>query len=372
MYFVQKELSNLSLDELIKELNPEKISFNLRWSEDIAYQKTVADLIVAHPLFEQLKDPLWSQQLALAYCEFGDYKKGGEFANRALALLENISDQFTKDVIAAKCHLILGIQYREPENKDKSLLLHKIGIAKCEDFKQEDSKLNLGLYSAIKAHHLRNMALTYLSAKQHKEAIACFDECYEVAKQSKRLEDYLLPIITYQGLSRVLLAEIQKNDSLLKEGLGFLKVAEEKYHAHPDVSTMMKSCEDYGSFAVHSAKAYLLNKNYDDAIRMYNVGYKIREHLTGQHRNRVADVFIGLARANQGLRKYWVAEELFNEAMNEQQGLPARDYKKEAEINEYIANLHKIINVSNPVRQFAQAKGVKTENVVATKNQFTI
>ena len=138
----KKLLENLSLEELDTELNPEKISTDLRWSEDIDYQKAVAiridTLLIEKPsLLESISTENLYQKMGWAFIEGSDCKKAKNYFERSLSEIAKIDDRTQKNILSARCHLGLGCVAREHDKNLVKATEHFVEASIfCEKFKE--------------------------------------------------------------------------------------------------------------------------------------------------------------------------------------------------------------------------------------------
>jgi len=287
------------------------------------------------------------QKIGTAYCENGEYDKAVKYFQKSLAQVDNVANEAKRGEISAKCHLGIGVATREPLANEKSLEELSKAIKHCEQFK----KANFAAYCWVKANIYRNEGLTYLASKNFMLALAAFSQSKETAMQSKELADFIIPVTTYQGLALVLQGEVDKDLQNIEKGLQFLLDADERYSALPEPEKLADGCEDYGSFECHLAKACLLAKDYLSALTHYNVAYEMRKGLLGQHRNRLADVLVGMGRCYQGKGKLAEAQKHFTDAKDIYNALPKPEKTKALEAEKYLSEVNDKL-VRNQFRRF--------------------
>ena len=335
-------LDSLAFTQLIEQLNPDSLFYNLRWLTDIRYQHAVAQSIVkqlehGQAISSNLQSAGLYQKLGATFIQMGEFSKATDYYGQCQAIL--ISDETIPSNIrlemTIQCEIGLSIALREQYRATRapeaiSKLAHAMTL--CDQL----AGVNHVLAVQIKANALREWGLIYLINGEYKEAQAKFEQASTLCNDpAYDLKIFQLPIENYVALCSFKLN--RQEDAMAK-----FKAVNESYLALSNaiqVTDPNYACQDYGSHVVHFGMLCVEALDFARAIDLFNEALIFRKDLTGQNKNRIADIYEWLSKAylGQGIRDK--AIECIKTAQEIYELLPVPDLDKAAKLKSSLVGL---------------------------------
>src|SRR3990167_940365 len=213
--FKQKEIETLSITELLQELDPEKISRNLRWKSDTDYQSAVGVRVFSwlqqsENNFQSLntRDTLARvyQKLIIALIEGGKYKEARQCCDIIPKVISTSRDKSEQLQVEAYCQFGLALVARElDKNYEVADQNFSKGLRICKRLESVDLESSC----AISANFEKNKGIGFLPRKQYQNAKEHFARAIDMADKAG-LREFRIPLLNYLALAEAREGEQRK------------------------------------------------------------------------------------------------------------------------------------------------------------------
>jgi|GEM_PF-3215141 tetratricopeptide (TPR) repeat protein len=383
---VAKKLIQKTESELVSEevQDTPSLMYNLRWSHELEAQRDVARAILHKiadtelpegdssaklsiaKIIEMLatkietdtgvskvfSDAVLYQKLGTVLMQIGDYSEAIELYKLSQNLLsagscDDIEEQ-AKLEVRIRCQYGIGIALRERDrnkNKEASIKHAEQALEGCETLRTLDgAELT---YRRLSAEIERDFGIIYLVAAEYGTAGEHFRKGVEHCEAVNELSVFKIPVENYVALSMLRAADVAKTDT--SAAIAYFEKVNVMYLALPNVDQVRDpqyACQDYGSHLFHFGMACVISGNFAQALPLLEEAHEFRKDLTGQQRNRIADLHVWQAKAYEGLKDYAKAIEHVTAAKDIFAGLPNPIEDKVAEHKLKLIELNSLLEAS--------------------------